>query len=138
MQAFHAEGRLAFAGAEAKRRREDRIHVGVLDHQRAAGEVGVEVELEAPREAPAQVRTQPPEREGVDDLVVDIVSGEAAIGMDEQPDLQTEISVRRLNDEPVLPGGDTGGGRPFDACGLPARRVLGQNPLGRTDDEQNE
>ena len=96
-------GVLPFPGADAKRRREDRVHVRVLDDKRSAGEVRIEIELEAPREPAAQVWTQAAEGEGVDDLLVGIVQREPAVGVDQQPDLHTEVAVGRLNEESVLP-----------------------------------
>ena len=86
-------GVLPFARSDAKRRREDRVHVGVLHDERSAREVRIEIELEAPREPAPQIRTQAAEGEGVDDLLVRIVERESAVCVDQQPDLQTEVAV---------------------------------------------
>ena len=81
LQPLEPERRLAFAHAKAKGRREHRVDVRVLQHQRSAGEVGIQVELEALREAAAQVRPQPADdKRVVHDLRL-VAGREAAIGV---------------------------------------------------------
>ena len=90
---------------QPERRGEDRIHVRILDDQGAAGEVGVDVELEVLREPAAQVRPQPADRERVGDRFVFVARREPSVGMNEGANLQAEISLVTLNEEPVAPAG---------------------------------
>src|SRR5207248_9656300 len=96
MQPFEAKRRLAFAGPDAERRSENRVHVRVLYDQHSSGEVRVEIELKVARKTALQVRTRATQRERVYHRVARIFQREAAVGLQEQPDLQTEVAVGRL------------------------------------------
>ena len=128
-QPLEAERRLALAEPDDERRREPRVEVGVLHHQRAAGEVRVDVELEPLRQAAAQVRPDAPQRERVDDAGVLIVEREAAVGLQQQADLQAVVAGRRLDDEAV--GAGRHGWRGGLLRGRLARRSNGRGERGR-------
>src|SRR5262245_6417700 len=99
MQPFKAEGRFAFSHAQSKRRREDRIDVGVLNDEVPAGKVGVEVKLEALRKSATQVRSQAAEGKRVHDLLARISQSELAVGLNQQSDLQPVIAFRTLQND---------------------------------------
>ena len=90
-------GVLPLPSPDAEGRREDRVEVGVLDDQRAAGEIGIQIELEAPGDPPPQVRAQPADGERVGERRCVVVRREPAVGVQEQADLQTIVAIGRLD-----------------------------------------
>ena len=103
---------------DAERRRESRVDVRVLHHQRAVGEVRVEVELEPVGEASAQIRPKAADRERVGQRIAAVVQREPPVGLDQQADLKPVVAVVVLDDEPVPPScRDAGGGAVWASAG---------------------
>src|SRR5205814_10409552 len=92
LQPFEAKRRLAFPGAKAERRRENRVDVCILHNERAAGEVRVEIELESARQPAPQVGTRATQGERVDHRVAGVFQREAAVSVEQQSHLQTEVT----------------------------------------------
>jgi hypothetical protein len=105
VQPFETEGCLAFAGANPECRRKHRIDVGVLQHQRATREVGIQVELEVLCEPAAQVRAHTTDQEHVVHGFVRVVYREPAVGVHQRANLQAEVPFLTLDEEPVAPAG---------------------------------
>ncbi len=106
VQPLEPEWRLPLAGADAKRRRENRVDVGILNGQRAAGKVRVHVELEMFRQPSPKIGSETPHHEAVDVLLVLVGEREPAVGMKQQADLQPVAAVRRLERDAFLASHD--------------------------------